>query len=92
MKYRIDFTKRADIDVNIIMKSGNKADITKFIKIIEELENHPTTGTGKPEQLKHELSGYWSRRLNKKDRLIYQILEKEVIVVIVSALDHKSVI
>jgi toxin YoeB len=88
MKYRIDFTKRAEIDVKIIMKSGNKADITKFIKIIEELENHPTTGTGKPEQLKHELSGYWSRRLNKKDRLIYQILEKEVIVVIVSALDH----
>ncbi|MBK8623952.1 MAG: Txe/YoeB family addiction module toxin [Saprospiraceae bacterium] len=56
--------------------------------MLVELENHPTTGTGKPEQLKHELSGYWSRRLNKKDRLIYQILEKEVIVVIVSALDH----
>ncbi|MBK8623979.1 MAG: hypothetical protein IPN79_20070 [Saprospiraceae bacterium] len=51
MKYRIDFTKRADIDVKIIMKSGNKADISKFIKIIEELENHPTTGTGKPERI-----------------------------------------
>ena len=77
MKYRIDFTKRADIDVKIIMKSGNKSDISKLIKIIEELENHPTTGTGKPEQLKHELSGYWSRRLNKRDRLIYQIQEKK---------------
>jgi toxin YoeB len=56
--------------------------------ILLELENHPTTGTGKPELLKHELSGYWSRRLNKKDRIIYQILEDEVIVVVVSALGH----
>ena len=88
MKYRIDFTKKADFDVKVIMKSGKKSDVLKLIKIIGELENHPTTGIGKPEQLKHELSGYWSRRLNKKDRLIYQILENEVIVVVVSALGH----
>ena len=74
MKYRINFTKRADSHVKIILKSGNKADIS--------------TGIGNPEQLKYELSGFWSRRLNQKDRLIYQILEEEVIVIVVSALGH----
>ena len=88
MKYRINFTKRADSHVKIILKSGNKADISKFSKIIEELEKHPSTGIGNPEQLKYKLSGFWSRRLNQKDRLIYQILEEEVIVIVVSALGH----
>ncbi len=88
MKYRINFTKRADSDLKVILKSGNKADIAKFRNIIDELENHPTTGIGNPEQLKYELSGYWSRRLYQKDRLIYQILEEEVIVIVVSALGH----
>ena len=59
MKYRINFTKRADSHVKIILKSGNKADISKFSKIIEELEKHPSTGIGNPEQLKYELSGFW---------------------------------
>lgn len=58
MKYQINLTKRADNDINLILKSGNKTDIAKFRNILKELENHPTTGTGKPELLKHELSGY----------------------------------
>jgi toxin YoeB len=57
--------------------------------ILEELEIHPQTGTGNPEQLKHQLSGFWSRRINKKDRLIYEIIEEpEKLVVVVSALGH----
>lgn len=87
-KYFIEIKETAQKEMKQIQKSGDKSTIKKLELILIELENHPTTGTGKPEQLKHELSGYWSRRLNKKDRLIYQILEKEVIVVIVSALDH----
>lgn len=45
MKYRINFTKRADNDINLILKSGNKTDIAKFRTILEELQNHPKTGT-----------------------------------------------
>jgi len=42
-------------------------------KIIKEMLNSdPTTGLGKPELLKHNLSGFWSKRLSQKDRLIYQ--------------------
>jgi toxin YoeB len=57
--------------------------------IILELASHPYTGVGQPEPLKHDLSGYWSRRINKKDRLIYQVIEEpEKWVVIISALGH----
>jgi len=53
------------------------------------LEIHPKIGTGNPEQLKYQLSGFWSRRINKKDRLIYEIIEEpENLVVIISALGH----
>lgn len=38
----------------------------------EMLRGDPETGTGKPEQLKHNLSGFWSRRISQKDRLIYK--------------------
>lgn len=54
-----------------------------------EFEDNPKIGTGNPEQLKHQLSGFWSRRINKKDRLIYEIIEEpEKLVVVVSALGH----
>ncbi len=38
----------------------------------EMLRGDPTTGTGKPEPLRHNLSGFWSRRLSQKDRVIYK--------------------
>lgn len=87
-KYFIEVKETAQKHIRLIFKSGDKLTIKKLERIFIELENHPTTGIGNPEQLKYELSGYWSRRLNKKDRLIYQILEEEVIVIVVSALGH----
>jgi len=38
----------------------------------EMLRDDPAVGSGKPEQLKHNLSGFWSRRLSQKDRIVYQ--------------------
>jgi toxin YoeB len=86
--YNVVFNKEADKDIMQIIKSGDKKSLKKLNQILLELEKHPTTGSGNPEQLKHELSGYWSRRINKKDRLIYQIMETEVLVIVVSALGH----
>ncbi|EON77716.1 YoeB toxin protein [Lunatimonas lonarensis] len=48
--------------------------------LLEELTEHPFSGTGKPEPLKHSLSGMWSRRINKEHRLIYEVLETAVVV------------
>ena len=49
---------------------------------------HPTTGTGQPEALKHNLSGLYSRRINQKHRLIYSINEHLVTIYILSAYAH----
>ena len=89
MKYTILFEKRALDDILKLKRSGNRIDLKKLESILEELQLHPRSGTGNPEQLKHQLSGFWSRRINKKDRLIYEIIEEpDKLVVVVSALGH----
>jgi len=76
-------------DFQKIFISGDKSIIKKLETIISELADHPYTGTGNPEKLKHNLAGYWSRRINKKDRLVYQVIEEPgKYVVKVSALGH----
>ncbi len=88
-KYQIIVKPKAESDFLKIEKSGDKSSIKKLETIILELETHPYSGIGHPEALKHHLSGYWSRRINKKDRLIYQVIEEpEKWVVIISALGH----
>ncbi|PRD49142.1 Txe/YoeB family addiction module toxin [Sphingobacterium haloxyli] len=72
-RYSVDIEKKAKKQLADVYRSGNKADIKKIEIIIAELEEHPETGTGNPEQLKYELSGFWSRRINAKDRIIYTI-------------------
>jgi len=89
MKYIVEFENKALQDIKKIIKSGNKSDKNKLENILDELEIHPYTGSGQPEQLKHPLSSYWSRRINKKDRLIYQVIkEPDKYVVIISPLGH----
>ena len=75
-KYFVDFKETAKMEIAKIKKSGDLATFKKLEKIIIELSDHPTSGIGNPEQLKHSLSGYWSRRINKKDRIVYEIIEE----------------
>jgi len=85
-KFRLEIDDFAKRDIVKIYKSGDKATIKKLEKIIIELSEHPTIGIGNPEALKYDLSGFWSRRLNKKDRLIYEIIEEpDKLVVVISA-------
>lgn len=58
MSYRIDFTNQAQKDIDFHKKSGNKAVLKKINTLLYELTEHPFVGTGKPEQLKHNLTGY----------------------------------
>ena len=88
MKYQIDILPKADRDIRSYLKSGNKVAYRKIQVLLKELERHPTTGTGQPEQLKHGLSGYWSRRIDKKNRMIYRIEDALVTVIVVSAIGH----
>ncbi|MFA7449114.1 MAG: Txe/YoeB family addiction module toxin [Weeksellaceae bacterium] len=70
INYTLRFSEQAKADIRKHKKSGNKSIINKIRLFLEELSNHPFTGTGKPESLKHELSGYWSRRIDKEHRLV----------------------
>jgi toxin YoeB len=73
-----------------LRKKDNKMhkSLCKLLK--EILRNDPTTGTGKPEKLKHNLTGLWSRRISQKDRLIYKFDEKYIYVFAIGGhyLDH----
>ncbi|MCL1937220.1 MAG: Txe/YoeB family addiction module toxin [Candidatus Azobacteroides sp.] len=60
---------------NIGKKSGTKSELNKISALIHSIEENPFQGIGKPEALKHELSGKWSRRINKKDRVVYQVTD-----------------
>lgn len=53
-----------------------------------EMEESPRTGLGSPEHLKYFDGEIWSRAINKKDRLIYEIFEEEISVVVIQALGH----
>lgn len=52
----------------------------RIIERIKETQRDPFTGTGKPEPLKHALSGYWSRRINDKHRMVYRIEEDALLI------------
>jgi toxin YoeB len=80
MTYRIDLTKRAQEHIEFHKKAGNKPIMIKISILLNELAEHPFTGTGKPEPLKHKLSGMWSRRINRGNRLIYEVFETAVVV------------
>jgi toxin YoeB len=73
MGYHLDFTDKAKDDIAVHRNSGNRAVLTKLVTLLEELEKHPFTGTGKPEPLKHNLYGCWSRRINREHRLVYEV-------------------
>lgn len=87
-QYKIIVKDKARKDLQKHHKSGNRAITKRIEQIFIELEDHPQTGIGNPEQLKHEYSGFWSRRLSSEHRLIYRINEETVEVLVVSALGH----
>jgi toxin YoeB len=68
---REDLAFREETNPKIIQKINN---------LLESILLDPESGIGKPEKLKYELSGLWSRRINHRDRIVYQILGDTVIV------------
>ncbi len=79
MKYTLQFSQQTEKDLMFHKKSGNKALLKKIIAFLEEIVEHPYSGTGKPEPLKHDLNGKWSRRINKEHRLVYEVLEHSIL-------------
>jgi len=62
-------------------QSIDKRVLKKINSLIKDVKRDPFSGLGKPEPLKHELQGYWSRRITDEHRLVYEIFERNVIVI-----------
>ncbi len=88
MTYTLEITQEAEIHLQVWRKSGSQKDLNKIYTFFKELTEHPKTGTGHPEPLKGNRQGQWSRKINKKDRLIYTIVDETVTVTVISALGH----
>lgn len=61
-------------------QSTDKSMLKKVNSLIKEIERTPFEGSGKPEPLKHNLSGWWSRRINLEHRLVYKVEDDAIIV------------
>jgi toxin YoeB len=59
---------------------NDKKMVTKIFKLIESCKINPFEGIGKPEPLKHELAGYWSRRIDQGHRLVYKVQDGFLVV------------
>lgn len=62
-------------------QEADKKLFRKLVRLIGEVQRDPFTGIGKPERLKGDLSGYWSRRIDDEHRLVYRATEKEVVII-----------
>ncbi|MDR1517914.1 MAG: Txe/YoeB family addiction module toxin [Dysgonamonadaceae bacterium] len=85
--YNISLTEDAVKDL-AKLKKYEPLSFKKAEKLIDELSEHPTTGTGKPKQLLGDRAGQWARRISQKHRLIYLIDNDNVVVLLLSAYGH----
>lgn len=88
MTYDLILMPEAEKHLREWKKSGQKKSLKKILDLFEELRLHPATGSGQVEQLKGDLTGFWSRRISKGERMIYSIREDKVIVTVVSLKGH----
>lgn len=76
---KLIFAERAWEDYLYWQKTDKKI-LKRINSLIKEIQRDPFEGVGKPEPLKHALSGYWSRRINDEHRIVYKIYDSSLLV------------
>ncbi len=89
MRYNVILTDEAQAHL-VCLNHDEPGAYRKALRLITELYEHPRTGTGHPEQLKGHPQGRWSRRITRKHRLVYEIHETEILVLVLTAYGHYS--
>lgn len=74
----IEYSPTAKDDLEFWRKSGNKAIQNKISELLKSILETPFEGIGKPEPLKHDYAGWWSRRINREHRIIYEVTKNQV--------------
>lgn len=87
MKYKVTISPKAAEHLQRLAKSEPKV-FAKAGRFLKELEEHPKTGTGHPEQMKGKPENRWSREITKKHRMVYLIFDTEVQVEVLAAYGH----
>ena len=64
--------KSWQVDDRLILKKINE--------LIKDIERHPYEGIGKPEPLRFDLAGFWSRRIDREHRLVYRVIDQEILI------------
>ncbi len=81
---------KAEEDLAYWKSTGNKRIMKRISKLLEDILQHPFTGIGKPEPLKGDLQGVWSRRITDEHRLIYSVSNGMIYVYVLSLRYHYS--
>ena len=77
---RITFSSHAWEDYTTWLKEDRKM-LVKINQLIKDIQRTPYDGIGKPEALKYDLAGYWSRRIDREHRLVYKVDNDTVIII-----------
>jgi len=77
----VEFTEKAESQLQYWKQSGNQAVLKKIRQLLESILKTPFEGIGKPEPLKYELSGYWSRRITDEHRIVYAVRNDKIVIV-----------
>ncbi len=75
-------------DLEYWKKVNNTAILKRIELLLADIAEHPFTGIGKPERLKFDLAGKWSRRINSEHRIVYKVTEQGIEVLILSMRWH----
>ncbi|KAF3978776.1 MAG: Txe/YoeB family addiction module toxin [Methylococcales symbiont of Iophon sp. n. MRB-2018] len=67
-------------DSYLYWQKTDKAIVKRINALIKEIQRSPFEGIGKPEPLKHALSGFWSRRINDEHRIVYKVTEDNILI------------
>ena len=86
----IKFMPRAEEDLEYWKSTGNKRVMKRITRLLSDILEHPFTGIGKPEPLKGDLQGLWSRRITDEHRLIYSVSDGMIYVYVLSLRYHYS--
>ena len=65
----------------IYWQTQDRKTLKRINELIKDVQRDPFVGIGKPEPLKHSLSGFWSRRIDEANRLVYQADDDEITVI-----------
>ena len=78
-EYELFYTSQAQEDLAYWHRTDQRIS-ERIERLLNDITTHPFSGLGKPEPLRHQMAGYWSRRITREHRIVYRVAEKTIYV------------